>query len=216
VGAPILSIKRIAGTKWTPEQDALLRALFAEGKNDFAISDVFGCTDQAVEARRRALGIKRGRGRVAAAPGAPKPDPRWRLWTAEEDEIIASVGYVIEEAMKLLPHRSRGAIEHRIWEATRDDKKGGSRWSAEEVRTLEANASRTLPEIAALLPGRSTGAVFSMLGKLGIYNRHIPASEEMPDGTVFETSAGIRAIRRKGISVPYIPSLYGPGAMITC
>lgn len=132
----------------------------------------------------------------------------------DENAILARM-YEDGEALHAIADalgRTRHSVESRIYKLGLKRKRAklavraGYRWTDAEVEVLKTNAAAPIWKLLELLPGRSRGAIYEQLAKLG---GSVEREHSRPLNIPFTTASGARAIRteRHGV-VPYVPSIH--------
>lgn len=147
--------------EWTEQEDAVIKDNY--GKLTYKQMELLlpGRTNQAIQHRRRALGI-----------GTSRPDlVSWDLaWTPKEDKILVENYPTLSHAelSRLLPARSAAAISQRarrLGIKTRVQ----PRWTSEEDNIVRNGYGKyTCEQMVVFLPGRSKEAIEQRSRLLGI------------------------------------------------
>lgn len=144
--------------RWKPEEDSLLRTLYAEGVTVRMIARQVGRSEDAITERRRTLGVA--------------PRPRSRAWTTAEDEFLRA-GAAIDLPATVIAVRLRRSAEEvrRRRGALVGVARPGALYSAgddEAIRRCWADGA-DVPALAQRL-GRSAGTIRLHARKLGLHN----------------------------------------------
>lgn len=144
--------------RWMPEEDRLLRTLYAEGAPVRMIARQAGRSEDAVSERRRTLGIA--------------PRRRSRAWTTTEDELVRA-GAAIDLPATVIAVRLRRSPEEvrRRRGALVGVARLGTLYSAgddDAIRRCWADGA-DVPTLAQRL-GRSAGAIRLRATKLGLHD----------------------------------------------
>jgi hypothetical protein len=139
---------------------------------------------------------------------------RHRDYTPEDDERITRLylGGDTIFAIAELVGRTRYSVEGRLRllgvtrpRLNKPAARSGCRWSDEETAILRANSSASIHRLLELLPGRSRGAIYEQLARLG---GNVERDYCRPLHMPFETSSGVRAIRTRHGVIPYVPTIH--------
>lgn len=99
---------------------------------------------------------------------------QYEPWTPEEDKILQENAHLKRsELMKLLPGRSKKAIEARAQKTGWLRQVGWERWTKEELTLLSESAHLPDEELLKLLPNRSPSAINHKLFELGVDRRYV-------------------------------------------
>ncbi len=136
-------------TRFTPEDDARIIALYMAGEQLHTIADALGRTRYSVESRVHKLNIRRDRIKVEGGRTGCR-------WTKEEmDALRANAAKPIDIIMSMVPGRSKGAIYAQLQELGGDVEREYSRplnvpfVTASGVRAIRL-ATGTVPYVPSI------------------------------------------------------------------